>query len=172
MTEITLLRGDITQLAVDVIVNAANSSLLGGGGVDSAIHRAAGKELLEACKALNGCKTGQAKITAGYNLRAKFVIHAVGPIWREGKSKEVIQLYNAYYNSLALANDKGLSTIAFPNISTGIYGFPKQLAAETAMLAVKKFMQEHKSTITEIIFVCYDDENYSIYEFLCQDELE
>ena len=165
MTTINLVKGDITTMAVDAIVNAANTSLLGGGGVDGAIHRAAGRELLEECRTLNGCSTGEAKITKGYKLTARFVIHTVGPVWH-GNGADNQLLYNAYHNSLLLASEHGVKTIAFPNISTGVYRFPKQDAAEIAIKAAKDFIAEHPGSLNEITFVCFDDENYSIYESL------
>ena len=160
---IELIQADITKLEVDAIVNAANRSLLGGGGVDGAIHRAAGSELLEECRMLNGCDTGEAKITKAYKLTAKHVIHTVGPVWSGGNNNERYLLANCYINSLTLAKQYGLETIAFPNISTGVYHFPKQLAAETAITAVKEFQAEGDTPI-KVIFVCFDDENYRIYE--------
>ncbi len=163
---IKLLKADITTLVLDAIVNAANSSLLGGGGVDGAIHRAAGKELLEECRSLNGCKTGQAKITKGYNLAAKHIIHTVGPIWNGGKNKEPEHLTNCYHNSLQLAKDNGLHSIAFPNISTGVYRFPKPMAAEIAVNTTKAFVDVNPGWFKEVIFVCFDDENYELYEGL------
>ena len=163
MEKIELLQGDITQLEVDAIVNAANKSLLGGGGVDGAIHRAAGAELLKECKTLNGCNTGQAKITGGYNLPAKYVIHTVGPVWNGGKYKEVELLKNCYYNSLKLASRHGLQTIAFPNISTGVYHFPKDHAADIAISTMMDYLEEDPS-IRKVYFVCFDQENYRIYE--------
>lgn len=159
---IELLKGDITKLEVDAIVNAANRSLLGGGGVDGAIHRAAGPELLEECRTLNGCGTGEAKITEAYRLPARHVIHTVGPVWRGGNSDEEKLLRNCYLNSLTLASEYGLKTIAFPNISTGIYHFPKELAAEIAIHSVKEFLQSHNLP-EKVIFVCFDEENYRIY---------
>lgn len=167
---IELLSGDITKLQVDAIVNAANSTLLGGGGVDGAIHRAAGKELLEECKQIRrtqypeGLPTGEAVITKGYNLLAKFVIHTVGPIWRGGNNNEPELLKNAYRNSLKLANEKGLKSIAFPNISTGIYGFPKILAAEIAIKTVKDFLSNENKHLEKVYFVVFDAENKKIYE--------
>lgn len=163
MNRISLLQGDITLLEVDAIVNAANSSLLGGGGVDGAIHRAAGPALLDACRNLNGCDTGDAKITGAYNLPSKFVIHAVGPVWRGGNKNEDTLLKNAYRKSLEIARDHGLKTIAFPNISTGIYGFPKQRAAEIAITTVKAFLKDH-AIPEKIIFMTYDEENYDLYK--------
>jgi len=163
MEKIELLQGDITKLQVDAIVNAANKSLLGGGGVDGAIHRAAGPELLEETKTLNGCRTGEAKITGGYQLPAKYVIHTVGPVWKGGNKREPELLANAYSNSLAVASRHGLQTIAFPNISTGVYGFPKEKAADIAISTVMDYLKRH-SDIQKIWFVCFDQENYGIYE--------
>ncbi|SRR6056297_711770 len=163
MDKIELIQGDITTLKVDGIVNAANKSLLGGGGVDGAIHRAAGPELLEECKTLNGCNTGQAKITKGYDLPAKYVIHTVGPVWQGGNQKETQLLANCYKNSLDLAVNHGIQTIAFPNISTGVYGFPKQSAAKIAIATVSDFL-EKDNTIQKVYFVCFDNENYVIYK--------
>ncbi|MCD4678872.1 MAG: O-acetyl-ADP-ribose deacetylase [Bacteroidales bacterium] len=165
MNRIELMQGDITKLNVDAIVNAANKTLLGGGGVDSAIHRAAGHELLEECKTLNGCQTGAAKISKGYNLPSGFVIHTVGPVWQNGTNEEEIKLRNCYINSLELARENNCKTIAFPNISTGIYGFPKHYAAETAISAVKDFLK-NDTDINKVYFVCFDNENYSLYKQL------
>ncbi|HHJ09573.1 MAG TPA: O-acetyl-ADP-ribose deacetylase [Bacteroidetes bacterium] len=161
-TRIELIRGDITKLQVDAIVNAANSSLLGGGGVDGAIHRAAGPELLEECRTLNGCDTGDAKITKGYRLPAKYVIHAVGPRWRGGGQREPELLASAYRRCLEVANVNNVKTIAFPNISTGIYGFPKEPAAEIAIREVRRFLEQHPE-IEKVIFVTFDRENYELY---------
>ena len=165
MARITLQKGDITQLKVDAIVNAANSTLLGGGGVDGAIHRVAGPGLLSECKTLGGCPVGEAKITSGYNLLAKFVIHTVGPIWHGGKNNEQQLLASCYRNSLSIAENLKLRSIAFPNISTGVYKFPKQLAAEIALAEVKSFIEQSEH-IEEIIFVAFDEENYDIYSKL------
>ncbi|MBN9298787.1 MAG: O-acetyl-ADP-ribose deacetylase [Filimonas sp.] len=165
---IQVVKGDITKQQVDAIVNAANSSLLGGGGVDGAIHRAAGAALLEACRAIRNkqgsCKTGEAVITIAGNLSAKFVIHTVGPVWNGGKSNEETLLKNAYQNSLQLAIDNNCTSIAFPNISTGIYHFPKDKAAAIAVQIVKDFAATHPSL--EVRFVCYDEENYTLYQQL------
>lgn len=161
-----MVMGDITKMQTDAIVNAANSSLLGGGGVDGAIHRAAGGELLHECRLLAGCKTGEAKITKGYNLPAKHIIHTVGPVWNGGSKKEEPLLYGCYYKCLELCVKHKLATVAFPNISTGIYHFPKQLAAETALSAVNDFCEAHPDALREISFVCFDDENYNIYQSL------
>ncbi|QGY47166.1 O-acetyl-ADP-ribose deacetylase [Maribellus comscasis] len=160
---IKLYRGDITQLQTDAIVNAANKSLLGGGGVDGAIHRAAGKQLLEECRALNGCETGDAKITKGYNLSAKFVIHTVGPVWNGGKYNEPEKLASCYRRSLEVAEENNLITVAFPNISTGVYGYPKKDAAKIAIREVSGFLS-NKDTINEVIFCVFDSENFEIYE--------
>lgn len=159
---IVLTRDDITKMEVDAIVNAANSRLLGGGGVDGAIHRAAGPELLEECKSLNGCPTGKARITKGYNLPAKFVIHAVGPVWRGGDNDEASLLKSCYTTSLNKATQYNCKTIAFPNISTGIYGFPKSKASGIAVAAVKEFLQKNDLPHT-VYFVCFDEENYKVY---------
>jgi len=159
---IEVIRGDITKLTVDAIVNAANHTLLGGGGVDGAIHRAAGHDLDIECQNLNGCETGQAKITKGYNLPAKFVIHAVGPVWYGGNRNEPDLLASCYLSSLQLAKEYQCKTIAFPNISTGIYGFPKQLAAEIAFKTVKQFI-EHNFLPEKVFFCCFDTENFRIY---------
>lgn len=162
MSKIELIQDDITQLNVDAIVNAANKSLLGGGGVDGAIHRAAGDELLEECKTLNGCETGEAKITKGYQLPAKYVIHTVGPVWYGGNNKETELLANCYKNSLKLALENNVKSIAFPNISTGVYRFPKDMAAEIAIRTVTEFLEQNKK-IDKVYFVCFDQENYTIY---------
>ncbi|HOK26938.1 MAG TPA: O-acetyl-ADP-ribose deacetylase [Bacteroidales bacterium] len=166
---LSVVKGDITEMYVDAIVNAANRSLLGGGGVDGAIHRAAGPGLLEECKKLNGCETGQAKITAGYNLKAKYVIHTVGPIWRGGIADEPELLASCYQQSLALAKKYKIKTIAFPGISTGVYGFPKDLAALIAVTEAKRFILTNKIP-EKIIFVAFDDENFKIYKKLLGEE--
>ena len=165
MQRIELYQGDITKLKVDAIVNAANKSLLGGGGVDGAIHRAAGKELLDECRTLNGCETGDAKITKGYQLPADHVIHTVGPVWNGGKYGEREKLASCYRRSLEVALKNNIKTIAFPNISTGVYGFPKQGAAEIAIREVKSSL--HANTgIEKVIFCVFDNENYDIYKQL------
>lgn len=161
--KIEIHKGDITKLKVDAIVNAANTTLLGGGGVDDAIHRAAGPLLLEECETLNGCPIGEAKITKGYNLPAKYVIHTVGPIWQGGYNNEVELPANCYRNSLKLAVDNGIKTIAFPAISTGIYGFPLNRAARIAVSIVTKFLSEHDE-IEKVIFVAFDDKTYYTYQ--------
>lgn len=164
-SRIVLLKEDITKLNVDVIVNAANSLLAGGGGVDGAIHKAAGPELLNECKSLKGCSTGFAKITKAYNLPSKFVIHTVGPVWRGGSTNETKLLKSCYLNSLLIAKQNNLKTIAFSNISTGIYAFPKKQAAKIAVDVVEKFLSVN-SVPDKVYFVCFDDDNYSIYKDL------
>jgi len=161
--EIQLIQGDITKLEIDAIVNAANNSLLGGGGVDGAIHMAAGPELMDECRSLKGCLTGEAKMTKGYKLAARFVIHTVGPVWRGGSNKEEKLLASCYLNCLEIAEKNGFNSIAFPNISTGVYGFPKDKAAQIAISEIKLFI-EHSSHIKKVIFVCFDLENYEIYK--------
>ncbi len=161
---IKLLKGDITKLAVDAIVNAANASLLGGGGVDGAIHAAAGPELRAECKTLNGINTGEAKITKGYKLLAKFVIHTLGPIWHGGDKNEDNLLALCYKNCLKIAEEKKIKSIAFPNISTGVYSFPKQRAADIAMNVLTEFINKKpNSSLVDIYIVCFDQENYKIY---------
>ena len=162
MNKIELYKGDITQLKVDAIVNAANKTLLGGGGVDGAIHRAAGAKLLTECRTLNGCKTGDAKITKGYNLPASFLIHTVGPVYYGGKNNEPEKLASCYRRSLEVAVENGVKTIAFPNISTGVYGYPKWEAAEIAIQTVKNFIEKN-SSIERVIFCVFDEENFDIY---------
>ncbi len=166
---IKLLLGDITKIRVDAIVNAANSSLLGGGGVDGAIHRAGGRAILDECRKIverqGGCPTGEAVITTAGNMPARYVIHTVGPVWHGGMNNEDQLLANAYSNSLRLAVDNGVKTIAFPNISTGVYGFPKERAAKIAIETVRKFLEKDKS-LHEVVFVCFDRENHAIYERL------
>jgi O-acetyl-ADP-ribose deacetylase (regulator of RNase III) len=160
---IHLLHGDITKLAVDAIVNAANQSLLGGGGVDGAIHRAAGARLLEECRTLGGCPTGEARITGGYNLPAKHVIHTVGPIWRGGGHNEDELLARCYRNSLALAARHGIRTIAFPAISTGAFGFPLRRATEIAAREVREYLSGNQQ-IDAVTFVCFDPDTVEAYQ--------
>jgi O-acetyl-ADP-ribose deacetylase (regulator of RNase III) len=160
---VEVVKGDITLLDVDAIVNAANESLLGGGGVDGAIHRAAGPQLLAECRTLGGCPTGEARITKGYNLKARYVIHTVGPVWHGGSRGEAKLLASAYRNSLQLAADYSLKSIAFPNISTGVYGYPKREAAEIATKTVEEFLLQNRHP-KRVIFVCFDDDNYQIYK--------
>jgi len=162
MAKIEIIRGDITCLNVDAIVNAANRSLLGGGGVDGAIHRAAGQELLEACELLNGCNTGDAKITPGFKLPANHIIHTVGPVWNGGINREKELLSSCYRQSLRVASENGIRTIAFPNISTGVYGFPKLEAASIAFETVLNFLTDHPE-MEKVIFCCFDEENFGYY---------
>ncbi|MDF0720044.1 O-acetyl-ADP-ribose deacetylase [Kaistella sp. PBT33-4] len=163
---IELIKGDITKITCDAVVNAANSSLLGGGGVDGAIHHAGGPEILADCRKIiarqGGCKTGEAVITTAGNLPAKYVIHTVGPVWKGGNNGEDAQLANCYASSLNLALKNGCKSVAFPNISTGVYGFPKERAARIAVTAAQDFV--HDRSIGKIIFVCFDDENYKLYQ--------
>ncbi len=171
---IELKKGDITKLEVEAIVNAANSSLMGGGGVDGAIHKAGGPKILEECmrvvhKIGGHLPTGEAVITSAGNMPSKYVIHTVGPVWQGGKANEDELLAQCYINSLKLASDFGIKTIAFPNISTGIYGFPKKRAAEIAVKAVKSFSKEDKS-IDKVIFVCFDEDNFELYNRLLSQE--
>jgi O-acetyl-ADP-ribose deacetylase (regulator of RNase III) len=172
MSKLSLLRGDITKVEVDAIVNAANSSLLGGGGVDGAIHRAGGPAILEDCHAIRarqgGCKTGEAVITTGGKLPARHVIHTVGPVWNDGKRDEPALLASCYRNSLQLAVDNGLSRIAFPCISTGIFGYPIELAAPLALATVRDFCDQH-SQIEEVIFVVFSEADEALYQELLKD---
>jgi O-acetyl-ADP-ribose deacetylase (regulator of RNase III) len=166
---ISAIKGDITTINADAIVNAANTSLLGGGGVDGAIHRKGGPKILEECIEIRnkqgGCPVGEAVITTGGDLPAKHVIHTVGPVWHGGNKREKELLASAYNHSLKLAEEHNLAKIAFPNISTGVYGFPKTPAAEIAVSTVKQFMQNAKN-VKEVVFVCFDDENYRLYSQL------
>ncbi|HRW05822.1 MAG TPA: O-acetyl-ADP-ribose deacetylase [Caldilineaceae bacterium] len=165
MTTLTAIQADITTLTVDAIVNAANSSLLGGGGVDGAIHRAAGPELLAECRTLHGCPTGEAKITKGYRLPAHYVIHTVGPVWHGGDKGEASLLASCYQRSLELAADHNLQTLAFPSISTGIYGYPIQQAAQIAVATVREFLTQPAS-LTEVTFCCFSQRDLQIYQQL------
>lgn len=160
---IYVLEGDITKQHVDAIVNAANTTLLGGGGVDGAIHRAAGPKLLEECRTLGGCPTGEARITKGFQLPAKYVIHTVGPVWHGGKRNEDELLARCYRNSLALAAHEGVKTIAFPSISTGAYGFPMERAAEIALREIREFLTENPA-MEKVILVCFGREAFDIYK--------
>lgn len=161
--KIEIIRGDITKQAVDAIVNAANCSLLGGGGVDGAIHRAAGPELLAECRTLNGCKTGEAKITKGYKLPAKFVIHTPGPVWHGGTKNEPALLKSCYRSCLELASENGCKTVDFPSISTGVYHFPLEKASEIAIKAIAEYLFEHPE-IERVRMVCFDDRTKKYYE--------
>ena len=162
---IELIQGDITTLKVDAIVNAANNSLMGGGGVDGAIHRAAGPDLQEECIGLNGCETGDAKITKGYDLKAQYVIHTVGPVWMGGMCDEHALLASCYQKSLNLAKEKKIRTIAFPGISTGVYGFPKDQAALIALTETKRFLKKN-SFPEKVFFVAFEQDNYKLYQSL------
>lgn len=162
MDRIEIIQGDITKQQVDAIVNAANSTLLGGGGVDGAIHRAAGPELLEECRKLNGCPTGEAKITRGYRLPAKWVIHTVGPVWHGGSHGEDELLARCYRNSLALTGQHGIRSIAFPSISTGAYGFPMERAARIALREMRVYL-DRAAHLEKIVCVCFGDAAYNLY---------
>jgi len=162
---IELIKGDITSLEVDAIVNAANKSLLGGGGVDGAIHTAAGPDLLDECKTLNGCETGKAKITKGYRLRSRHVIHTVGPVWHGGYRDEHEMLASCYQSSLEIAMEKKIKTIAFPGISTGVYGFPQDMAALIAVSETRRFLLKNKYP-EKVTFVTFTDDNYETYRKL------
>jgi O-acetyl-ADP-ribose deacetylase (regulator of RNase III) len=159
---ISIISGDITRIRADAIVNAANNSLLGGGGVDGAIHRAAGPELLEECRRLNGCKTGEAKLTKGYGLPAKYVIHTVGPVWRGGSEGEDGLLASCYRNCLKLAAENGIRTIAFPSVSTGAYGFPVKRAAKIAVAETARFLKTD-SSLEKVLMVCFDKATTEAY---------
>lgn len=163
MERFKIQHGDITTYAVDAIVNAANTTLLGGGGVDGAIHRAAGPELLEECKLLNGCDTGKAKMTKGYHLLAKYVLHTPGPIWHGGDNYEDVLLKSCYEHCLKLAESENLKTIAFPSISTGVYGYPVEQAAEIAVSAICDFLK-WTQVVEEVIMVCHDEQTLEVYQ--------
>ncbi len=163
MLNIEIVEGDITKLDIDAIVDAANNSLLGGGGVDGAIHSAAGPKLLEECRSLNGCKTGEAKITKGYNLPAEYVIHTVGPVWKGGNYKEDELLAECYKNCFKLTGEYDIKTIAFPAISTGVYRFPVDRATQIAIGETKRYLKEH-TNLEKVIFVCFNDDVYRTYK--------
>ena len=166
MTEIEILKGDITKLKVDAIVNAANRTLLGGGGVDGAIHRAAGKKLLKECRTLNGCETGQSKITKGYNLPAKYVIHTVGPVWYGGDKSESVLLKSCYITVLTLAKENNIKTIAFPVISCGVYHFPIDKACRIAYDTVTEFINKY-NCFEKVIFIDINDSIIEVYKKIC-----
>jgi O-acetyl-ADP-ribose deacetylase len=170
MNRIELFKGDITKVKTDAIVNAANSTLLGGGGVDGAIHRGAGPALLEFCESLNGCNTGEAKISPGFKLPAKFIIHTVGPVWKGGDYNEDFLLASCYSNSFKLASKNNIKSIAFPSISTGVYSFPTERAAKIAIQETEKFLNGN-TNLRKVIFVCFDEKTYSIYKTILRREL-
>jgi len=164
-TVLRMVQGDITKISdVDAIVNAANKSLLGGGGVDGAIHRAAGPKLLEECRSLHGCQTGEAKLTGAYNLPCKYVIHTVGPVWNGGKHHEAELLADCYRNSLQVAFDHQIQSVAFPSISTGVYSYPVEEAARVAVLTVNQFIEEHPGQLNLVEWVLFDEHTHSVYE--------
>ncbi len=163
-TSLRVVEGNIVKMAFDAVVNAANSSLLGGGGVDGAIHRAAGKELVHECRLLGGCKTGEAKVTKGYELKADWIIHTVGPVWRGGENGERDLLAACYRNSLARAREKGARTVGIPAISTGIYGYPLDLASKVAVSTVQETVTSEPEVFDDIVFVCFDAKSTTAFE--------
>jgi O-acetyl-ADP-ribose deacetylase (regulator of RNase III) len=168
LQRVQIVEGDITQQRVDAIVNAANQSLLGGGGVDGAIHRAAGPELLAECRTLGGCSTGQAKITRGYRLPAKWVIHTVGPVWQDGHRGEAELLARCYRSCFVLAEQHGIRTLAFPSISTGAYGFPLERAARIAWSETRRFLGGHLA-LERVVFVCFGERALQVYQSVCRE---
>lgn len=163
MGTVKIIQGDITKIKVDAIVNAANTTLLGGGGVDGAIHRAAGPQLLAECRTLHGCETGEAKITKGYLLPAQHVIHTPGPVWQGGTQREAQLLHNSYLNSLKRADENNCATVAFPSISTGVYHYPLKAAAEIALTTIHEFMRKTK-VVKEVTMVCFDSATFTTYQ--------